>query len=486
MKIENYFDLNILLRAVNLLLCFLGIVGYSVKGGNQYVDIVAICLLCVFCAENIIFLLYEKKQSNQFVIILVGYATLFYALRVVTLLGSPYSIVLGRNAGFSFQNLNHTLLFIMLSNAAIFLGLVCRGGLTQAAESPSHAGILKIARPSGILFVLFIAAAVNFYGALFAGSLGRLVGFAQVFALNLPLIILFACNYFILNYRNIPKIYSGAFGVLLLMIIALQTLGGSRSGVLGLFVALVLTCLAIKSRIQFTRKYLFVPVMLILLSFVLFSYATRIRTQLGTDRLIIRAAQLNILAKAYDLPFRQMGYVSVNMFDRLGFLDYSADAIVNKDKYAKVVNFNYYFKSIVDNCLTPGFNVFGSPKVANCLIYIHSGLPDPTHADVLKAYQSDMITLYGDYYILFGGYFSLIVLFILAFLFKSVFNLIQHPDPFIYYLSRAITLYVFYLWLNDFGVDWLFFDLICIAITSAWLRALYQISPKVEVSPRPL
>lgn len=157
-------------------------------------------------------------------------------------------------------------------------------------------------------------------------------------------------------------------------------------------------------------------------------------------------------------------------------MDYAAYAIKSRDRLKKIVNFNYYFKSIIENCLTPGFDVFGVPKVAHAMRYITYNLPDPSHNDIRKVYQADMITLYGEYYILFGGYAALAALFISAFFIRAVFSLVKDRNIYFYYLKRSIILYIFYIWLMDFGIDWLIFDFITIVIMFVLFKMLYRLA----------
>ena len=85
----------------------------------------------------------------------------------------------------------------------------------------------------------------------------------------------------------------------------------------------------------------------------------------------------------------------------------------------------------------------------------------------MEDYQSDMFTLFGEYYVLFKGYGSLIALFIIAYIFKIIYLSIKAKDTFSLCYYRAFILYIFYgFWLNSFGTDWLIIETIRLLISS--------------------
>jgi hypothetical protein len=468
------FDFNNLLLILNLFLCCFGVFVFIDTGGNRYVDANTIFLFCVFCAQNVLFLFYEKRKLDPFIIILVAFSTLFYVTRVITLMYEPFSYVLNRNENLYYYDLNYALLFIMFSNAAIFLGIAC--GERYIRSRNQNFENTKLVHPSWVVLIVFIGLSILCLVRLPENTLGRLGTFFTVFIVNLHLILLFLFVYLVLNFRNVSKIYKGIIISLLIVYVLFHTIVGSRSSLLWLLTFFFIAVLAIKGQIKLSSKLILMGALLIPVAIILFISATQLRVLQGNST-SVSLERANLIIKNRDKIFSKEKVILTGsrIFDRCGFLDYSVEAIAKKEEYKKVINFNYYFKSIVDNCLTPGFNVFDVPKVANALRYINYHLPTPTHSDVKKAYHADMITLYGDYYILFNGYFALIIFFMIAFLLKAAFNLVRNGDIYLYYLSKAVILYVFYLWINDFGVDWMFFDLMKILVTFSLFIFIYRI-----------
>ena len=474
---KKYFDLNFLLRWLNVFLCFLGASIYIVIGGNQYVDANTIFLFCILCIVNLIFLFYEKRNRDAFIMILAAFVTIFYVARIVTLLYVPYSVVLNRNTDFSSSNMNYVLLFIILSNIAIFLGIVCAGRVFRRQDRDLLDQ--KPFYPSRIVILLLLGIIVTFSRVFPENIFGRFSSYVGLFLFNIYLILLFVFVYLMLNYENIPKPYRRGIICLLVIYVISHTLIGSRQSLLVLITLFFIASLAVKGCVKLPFKLILMFVLFIPIAVILFVSATYIRLIEG-NRAVVSLSRLNLVVSAREDIFSSDSMIvsEQRIFDRIGYLDYSADAIVNKDRFRKIVNFSYYFKSIVDNCFTPGFDVFDTPMVAHAMRYITYNLPEPSHEDIRKVYQADMITLYGDYYILFGGYPALVVFFAVAFFLKTVFNLAKDNNLLFYYLERALILYIFYLWLIDFGIDWMVLDLIKIAIMFVLFAIFYKIGRK--------
>ena len=66
------------------------------------------------------------------------------------------------------------------------------------------------------------------------------------------------------------------------------------------------------------------------------------------------------------------------IFNRAGFFDYSAEIIAHSDRYKEEFNLATYAKSIIDNLLTPGFDVYDQPKISNALQFIYADLGKPS------------------------------------------------------------------------------------------------------------
>lgn len=90
------------------------------------------------------------------------------------------------------------------------------------------------------------------------------------------------------------------------------------------------------------------------------------------------------------------------------------------------------------------------------------------------SYHSDMLILYGEYYVLFWGYPAVIIFFIFSYIFKKLYLSVNSKDAFLFYLYRAVILTVFWAWLNGFGMDWMMLELIGIIITCGLFKNFYK------------
>jgi len=160
----------------------------------------------------------------------------------------------------------------------------------------------------------------------------------------------------------------------------------------------------------------------------------------------------------------------------------STDMIANSLRYGQVVNFEYYFKSIIDNGLTPGFNIFDAPKAANALSYIYREQPGVSLKAVNSLYQSDMLTIYGEAYVLFGPLAGLVWIFSLTFLFQEIYRRIAGRDPFRSAALKAALLVIFYTYfLESLGMDWL--SVFVVRNIIPFFILLYVVSKYAQRSP---
>lgn len=469
-------DLSTLLQAGNLFIGALVLVLYFHFGPNVYVDIYTVLLACVFGAENILLLAYEKRHRDPFLVILVFVATFFYLTRVSSLLYDPWSQALSRYP-FVAADLNRAFLFIAASNLAIFLGLLAAKGRGNAKEDNSS-GYLP-GRPLVVAGIFALILFVNYFPFPVGGAPGRLAGYVTAVFLNTGTILLLTTLYLAVYYRRLACADKVMLGSLYPVFILLSMLQGSRSAFLGLLVLSMCVILSRNGAVRVSRRALVAVLVMFPLAFLSFSAATHLRKAEYKPDTVISAGRIKFLETFNWRSTGAGGEPAGRLFlDRVGYLSYAADIIANSDKYSRVISPVYYAKSIIDNALTPGFFVFNTPKAANALRYVYGGLKsDPAHEDVIKEYSSDMFTVYGEYYVFFDGYPALLFLALAAYLFKKVYLSVRVKNVFAYYLYRALLLLVFHNWLNSFGMDWMLMEVIRYLIPILLLMNFYVKRP---------
>ncbi len=470
MRTRKGYDLNTLLIITNFSVCAIAIILYYNKGENKYVNLYMVMLLCLFGAQNLLMLLYERKKRDPFIIILITFTSAFYMLRILTLLNDPWSSTLLDMYSFTHDDLNYSLMFIMLSNVSIFLGLSTAGGKTLHSKNAFIDGYP--ANSLNVILILLFALVISLYIRLASDILGRFAGYITGSFVKLNMIQLLTFVYLAVNFKKLSNKSLRIIVALMVAFVIFVTLAGSRSGILTLAYLILIVFLSVKGRITLNRKSILIGIMLVFCSFYLFISATYIR-QLNINE-AVSTKQLTLLKEADFIRSKDISLLCRPIFDRIGFLDYATILIRNPERFGISINFIYYFKSIVDNALTPGFNVFDTPRVSHSLSDISRGESVPTQKDITAAYQSNMLTVYGEYYVLFHGYPALITLFLFSYIFKKIYLSIRNKDAFLFYLYRALVLFVFYLWLNSFGLDWMLLDLIGIFITVGLFKYFYK------------
>jgi len=467
---KTKYDLNLLLGIANVAVFVACIYLYNGSEDNNLVNIPTLILVGIFAGENIGMLAFEKKRKNPFIIILVVVMTFFYLARVATILHMPASI---SPYGFSFipsaMALNDALIFIVLANASMFAGFCLAGAYNKDRAKISgkedHSPQLKKA-----FIIIALVVMVTFSDMLNFESLGRLTGFIQNF-FNRNTILLFTFTMLIYHFHRISSRSKMLMVLTIAAIIILITLSGSRSGILTVGMALLMGALAVEKRIMIGKRAILIGSAMILLAIVFFAAAT-----LKLDLKIKDTVTVQHLVSAHEK--QEDGSNLVNkylpqMYYRLGFLDFSTELIANRQKFAELINGSYYAKSIVDNVLTPGFNVFDTPKASNCLTYVRNGQPIPGKDHLEKFYHTDQMGIYGEYYVFFNGYLALAAFFFLALIYQFIYDHLNAGNDLLTCIYKAVLINVFYIWLNSFGMDWFIFDLITIVITTLIFARFY-------------
>ncbi len=459
---KQAIDLNKILEVTNFGILILLWYFYVKKGDGLYVNFNTILLGTLLSVQIWIFLLFEKKKRDPFVMLLCLQMTVYFLLRILTLLNYEFSNVFTRYP-FTPENLNDALIFILVANFVFYLGLKASKPKTRIPAITSNTIPVKT-----YLVVVFIGVGYffAFYQRVGLGFLEGLMGMIQSLFVNLGTMIFMAIVYLLLfkekiNVRTKRIIF---LGILLMVII--QTLTGSRSSILTVINYILFALLAIHNSIKVERRYLILGGLLLPIMITIFALSTFLRPRLE-NREKIGGETLEVIKEfnISEVVVEGSDFVLMGVFDRIGFLDFCAETMSNSDKYSEIFNPVYYFKSIVDNILTPGFTVFDTPRVSNATTFVYNDKGAPSLTRVGEEYQSDEFTLYGEFYALFWKWFSLIPIFLTGYFFKRFYNNLNQKNLYLFHLKKALILFVFYSTLNSFGLDWILLDVVAIFFT---------------------
>ncbi len=444
---------------------------FNKNGEGIYVNYNTVLLGTILSIQIGTFLFFEKKRRDPFVLLLCLQMIIYFLFRILTLLNYEFSYVFLR-FHFTVENLNYSLIFILVANIVFYLGLTLNGLKSSFIYDTSK---VKPVQTHLVSLLIFIGYFFAFYRNIGLGFLEGIMGMVLSLFVNIGTILFMSIVYLLIFKERIPirTKYIVFIGILLMVVI--QTLTGSRSAILGLINFLIFAFLAIYDNIKIEKKYIAIGSILLPLMILIFAVSTFLRPRLE-NREKIGQETFEVL-KEFDVKeivIEGSDLVLAGVFDRIGFLDYCAETISNSDKYSGIFNPLFYFKSIVDNILTPGFMVFDTPKASNATTFVYNQRGTPSLSLVDEAYQSDQFTLYGEFYALFGKWFSLIPIFLTGFLFKRVYLNLDQNNIYLFFLKRAIILFVFYNTLNSFGLDWILSDIVGIFFTYKLFKSFFR------------
>ena len=453
-------DFNSVLIGANMLVLGLLLFALATTDGNRFVNQETVALGILLCLQTHAALWVERRQRDPFVILLAFTTIFYFSLRVYTLTLYEFSHVFDRYF-YDAADSNYALIFILIANLFLYFGLYLvkiKGRQEVDAAGWQAASSTRI--------VLLLVAAIFF--AYFSGSSdpdtdpnsSRLLGFLSLF-LAPNIIVLMALSYFLLFRKTLSRRFALTIVTLIAIEMIVHTLIGSRSAIVVIVQNSIFVGLAMAGRIRFPRKYLVLGVVLLpvlagllVASFAISTYNRAVRLAGGAfdvGRVLDSAKQSGSglsLAESLDLVLPQV-------FNRAGFFDYSAEIIAHRNQYRSVINLPAYGRSIVDNVLTPGFDVYDQPKISNSLLFVYRdwGQPSKEVVSVVEGYQSDQLGVYGEWYGLFG-YWSLPALLAGAYLLKRVYVHLRSANPFVLMMKRVVVLFVFERILDSFGLDW--------------------------------
>lgn len=463
MRIEKIlFNLNI---GLWFLMCLV----YWNIGDNEYVNSGTIIINSCLIAFNLCILSYLKKRNNPLLLILTFIVTLFYVFRIVTLNFTEFSNVFER-WNISHSEFNSAFLYLLFAIILLAIGL-SRGKDAVCLADKSRADKYINKNRMKWLMIFVVASAFSSYGIPGLSSIFSLL--TQVF-LNIQLIALLCLVYIIITYKNLTTRDRLQFLAIFSIYILMFTLGGSRSAIVYVCIMIMIALLATISIIKIKLKWLILggAIGLPVVCFF-FLFATFIRQTNSIEMSVYDKAQLvanlgSEIDNSVSNKDEAVKFMLSPIFDRVGFYDFATEVIVKSDTYSATIDAGQLLKSIADNVLSPFFDVFDTPKLANSFLFTYRNLGTPSLKRFQReevAYQSDQLTMFGEFFLLFGGWFSLIIYFPLGWLLKRFHIYLCNSSSVFSYFKSSLLLYLFYLWINSFGLDWLMFDVLSAVIS---------------------
>lgn len=442
-----------------VILCVIGM--YITQGNTLYINETSVCYSIILSAI-LLFIFRDVRKNNNLLLFILSYWTLLYCLlRILTLNYTDYSVPLSRCEA-DVDSVNQMLLLYIVCTVILWLGLH-HHHLNIEKKYVLHfnrKSIRNAVRLFWLALIINIAADVN------APLIGGISLILKQFVINIYFIFLFLIIYSILTWGNIDK---GQKIVLIISVLAFfiyMTLGGSRSGLITVGRIVFIACLALGFR-TIKSKYIIAILCILPVAVFMFMYATLMR-QLDMqkasagDKLEIVSL---VIEKAEELDIKT---ALSPVFDRIGFLDMSTELYCQRNELSQYINVKREMMSIVDNALSPGFDVFDVPRVSNIIsnsyFYGPSTLLSKSKNLELD-YHSDELTLYGESVLLFGIPLCFIFLLVLGLIFKSFWRKCECYSDERCCILKGSCLIIFEKLLSSYGIDWLVLDIVCLYIS---------------------
>jgi hypothetical protein len=455
---EKRVDFNSLLQMANLLVAAtLFYVFLKLRGEEHlYMDSGSALLGLLLVAQIHVALIVERYRRDPFVLLFAFSLIIYYALRLYTLYLYPSSAVFGRFY-YTPANTNTALVFILLANFFLLAGLyVIRIPDGDAVD----AGRRRATSPLLVLGLLAFTVMITYLGGRGSGGAPRAIAALNVLLAPL-MIVTMSLAYWFLFRQTLSRTFKIALAGLIIIEMVAHTLWGSRSAVVGFVQIYLLVAFGVFGAVTFRRRLvtwggLLMPLVVMLLvgMFAVSTYFRMAKDSGAEVNLVHAAASIgDVASETLGGPAAEAVIGSV--FARAGFLDFSAEAIANREKYATVITLPAYARSLIDNIVTPGFDLFDQPKIANSLMFVYRdwGAPSKRSVDTLGGYQSDQVGIYGELYVLFG-YGSLPMFFVVAWVLKRLYVAMRTRNPYLLAMKRVIVLSFFVRTIDSFGFDW--------------------------------
>ncbi|MGO9514266.1 MAG: hypothetical protein ACLP2F_11585 [Steroidobacteraceae bacterium] len=485
---RNSIDINTVLQAFNLFVAGLIVYGMPYAANNPYIDQETMQLGLLLCLQTHVALFFERRRRDPFVILFAFTMIFYFSLRLFTLALYPYSVVFERYS-YGPADSNFALIFMLVANLFLYAGFFSVKFKRNAAVDASG---WRARSPTRVSVLMLVSIVYSYMSAIYwtADDQPRIASVLGLF-ISPPVIFLMALAYFVLFRRSLSRSARYSIAGLIALELVAHTLSGSRSTITTLVQNIMLVMLAISSCIKIKRGWFIVgsllaPVLLVLLigAFLLSTFNREHKDPGEASLSISQAIQLAGEATKELGAETELDIILPPIFDRAGFFDYSAEIIAHRDQYQEIFNLPEYGKSIVDNLLTPGFDVYDQPKLGNALEFIYEDLGTPSKEMVPESYQSDQFGIHGELYAVFG-YASLPLFFLLAFFLKGLYVRLRSPSPFALAMERIVVLAAFVKIVNSFGMDWTLIEMVPVVAAVFVYTFFFRTSPIMRRTSMP-
>lgn len=435
---------------------------YYKIGNSIYINLTAIFIgSLLFLITH--FVLYDaRKHNNQLLEVLAMVMILHFQLRIITLnLIEDGEFMLGR-VDLTPEKFDFVLVVVFLLYLAFWISLRFKEGPSKVFSKYD----VKNHATRNVLILLYASLTLSIMSSLGVPGIEQIVKVSSTFFFNIIYMIMLSIGYFLYRWKEEKGIYKISFILFLIIYVLIYTILGRKSTIYTMAVA-TFFCMLVFNKVYVKFKYLvlatlFMPVMVFMFTFSQFARSWGISMETMTLSEQVEIAQ--------TVSERMSGQETINtlqpIFGRIGFMDFTTELVVNRDHLKQYLTPINYGKSLIDNLLSPGFDVFDMPRMS-CVVspcYEYKGTPSVLKYDLVNHYYSAGLSLYGESYLLFGKFLSIPFILLLGLYIKKKYLHYCEKNSIPNMWMRIIILYMLYELLYSFGFDWVLIDLVALLI----------------------
>jgi hypothetical protein len=432
---------------------------------------------------NAIFLYIEKNNNTSLLLVLILFITIFFGFRVISFYYTGFSRALYLSGGISAQQYNYAFAYIICSVLMLSLGLIISSISFDRIKNYVRPQIKYINHSIKILLLIFLLSImVQTFYMLIPKYLGNnaLSYYLRIFPVRI--VIFYAILYLLLcKYFNPPLFLKNKIMIQLFLLfgILLITIIGSRRIILDIVLFFTFITLAIdQKRVKFNVKHVVIILFIIIpISLIFYDLATFLRWA-RYNEIVINQSSINygeiMLSYLEKGIFKTANFKS--QLDRIGYIDMAIETITYSHNYNPILNIIHYFKSVVDS-LSPGFEIFNTPLSGQAKQFIFTYGYIPSNSDLFTVkYNSNAFSIFGEFYTLFGGFWSFIIFLFFGFIFERFYKIAEKfPNLFDKIFFKSITIFFFFeFFLFSFGLDWLLVNTVHMLVSFLLLRVLLK------------
>jgi len=395
-------------------------------------------------AVTLVSLFINSRFNNEFIEILNVFFVGFYICRIPFIFSDGViSDVLLREV--DVRNIPWYL--IVLAVQYLFL-LLCILAINPRIPRKNISSFISESIFKRILLFSSIVVAVNlvrtfFFFDIHGGTLSHIPAILKtIFTENNVLMLIFLSS--LMVEKEVFRKYKYAIGGIVLFALFPSIHEGSKSGLLQAMLLVYLALLVVRGPLVLRLRGLLVMGAVGIGTFFLFF--------VGKVTRLFYVNDFAFAPQRFVFLFRKFFVEDMNTTDllnafsyRIGYLDFFIQKISNP-VYEPYVNFTYYFKALVDK-MTPGFDVFGVPFASRAIYSAY-------HGPSVNVLNSEVITVFGEGYLLFG-FFSFVLYLVILLLIKMAFLYFKASSGAAFGLFYMYIIFSFYWWLTGSGLDML-------------------------------